>query len=131
MRETSVEAYHYIRETGILGEARTKTYLILYAHGPMAQFEFEGYEHTKHYGGTLSKRVNELEEMGLARDVGRKLNPLSGRECIVWDVTLKIPAGPYKPKPRRIVIAAEREACARLADEWGSPMVARAIRSRG
>lgn len=100
MRTTSLEAWHHINETGILGRARTKTYGILYNKGPLAQFEFERFEKPSAYGGTLSKRVNELEEMGLVKCIGDKINPLSGRRCMVYDVTLKVPRNKYKKKPK-------------------------------
>ncbi len=130
MRDTSLEAYEYISSTGILGAARTKAYGLLFHHGPMAQFEFERYERPKHYGGTLSKRVNELEQLGLAHDVGRKTNPVSGRGCIVWDVTSNMPNGKYQPRagPSKKV-RAENEACARIAAVW-SGMAAQLIRKR-
>lgn len=68
MRDTSLEAWHFINESGWLGTARRQAYQLLYQHGPMAQFEVERFEPGKYYGGTLSKRFHELESMGMAME---------------------------------------------------------------
>lgn len=100
MRATSLEAWNHINETGILGEARTKAYRILYEKGPMAQFELEPYEGRRNNRGTLPKRVAELEAMGLVKIVGTKTNPESGRQCYIYDVTPKVPMTKYHKPPK-------------------------------
>lgn len=98
-RQTSLDAYHAIVDSGVLGTARTEAYKLVYNHGPLAQFEVEQYEQgNKHYGGTLSKRFSELEEIGAIAVVGKKTNPISNQQCNVYDVTSKIITSPYKAK---------------------------------
>jgi hypothetical protein len=95
--------------SGILGKALTRTYDILYADGPLAQFELGGYSACTGSGNTLNKRVSELERWGVVRWVGEKINPRTGRVCMLWDVTSKIPQQTDEPpkKPTRKEIEKE------------------------
>jgi len=97
-RDTSLEAYNHIVNTGLLGKTRTKAYRLLYRHGPLAQFEVEEFEGQKHYGGSLSKRFSELEDIGAVQIIGKKKNPISGRNCNLYDVTSKLITQPYQSK---------------------------------
>jgi hypothetical protein len=84
--------------------------------------------------GTLAKlytwapRLTELKLAGVIykSDARRKFQ--SRGPLIVW----KLEDRPtYREPEPNDQVAREREACARLADEWGSPLLGRAIRSRG
>lgn len=101
VRETSKEAYKFIVTQGILGKARAKAYAVLYQHGPLAQFEMEEYESKeKAYGGTLSKCFAELEKSGAIKVIGKRTNPVSKRECNLYDVTSKVIKEPHDSKER-------------------------------
>ena len=93
-RQTSVEAYTAIRDSKTLGERTWQTYATLYERGPMTQAEA-----WKSIPGDLPQRsitprFAQLLRRGFIRyltdehgqPVKRKC-AVSGRRCMVWDVT--------------------------------------------
>jgi len=129
MRETSHKAYLYCVESGVLGAAQEKVYRILYHLGPMTGSALSAYGGVTSSGSTLFKRISELHRIGVVQDIGTVKNEKTGRPETVWDVTSKLPVGDYKP-PKSKSASHENEQCARIADEWGAPMIAHRIRRR-
>lgn len=129
MRETSVEAYHHVVQSGVLGRAQEKVYRILFEHGPMSGADLAAYGGITPSGSTLFKRVSELERLGVVRSIGSRKNAKTGRFETLWGVTTEMARRvPRSPKSRGTVH--ENEMCARIADEWGAPMIAHRIRRR-
>ncbi len=129
MRETSVEAYINVVESGVLGRSQEKVYRILYEHGPMSGADLAAYGGVTPSGSTLFKRVSELERLGIVRCMGIRSNGKTGRAEMLWGVTTEKATGPARIHRSRKVLQ-ENEACAKIADDWSAEAVARCIRRR-
>lgn len=100
-RETSIEAYRYLVESGKLSERRLQVYQILFKYGPMSGgmvVEKARAVLPISNSGTLNTRLSELREMGLAKEVGTKECEVTGRKVIYWDVTSEKEPKPLKRK---------------------------------
>ncbi len=90
-RETSLRAYHYLVDEGILPIRRREVYEALFHHGPgtsAEMFSKIGEFKSNHTPITSSRsRFTELRDMGLFKEVGTRKCTVTGREAIVWDVT--------------------------------------------
>jgi hypothetical protein len=83
VRRTSANAYHEVMASGLLGERQKHAYEILYKHGPLT-----GNELSEQMGIPGQwKRCSELKKRGLAIEVGERECRVTGRVCIIWDVT--------------------------------------------
>jgi uncharacterized protein YwgA len=89
-RETSIEAYHQIKDEGILSKLRWQIYEYVFKNGPVsirdAARHFKG-----QYSNSLSTRFSELRDMGVFKEVGKKIDEQTGRSVLIWDVTKKLP----------------------------------------
>jgi hypothetical protein len=112
VRETSLEAYYYIRDNGLLSKVRFKVYEYLFHHGPAAAKEVDmalnnGRDYT---AGTYVSRLSELRDAGVVKEVGFKTCKHTGRRLIVWDVTsLRDPIKPQKKTSKTQQLEAEIE----------------------
>lgn len=94
-RQTSVEAYNAIKESGVLGEREWQTYHILFNYGPMTQAEcwdkMPRFAHVPQR--SITPRFARLLRKGFIKFLEEDGKPLkrhckvSGRKCMVWDVT--------------------------------------------
>lgn len=84
MRETSVEAYEKIKASGLLSKRRWQVYDILFRCGPLTARQIA--EDFGVPGGW--KRCSELQEMGLIREVGTRVDSKTQQTVLVWDVTV-------------------------------------------
>lgn len=83
VRRTSANAYHEVMASGLLGERQKHAYEILYKHGPLT-----GNEMSEQMGIPGQwKRCSELKKRDLAIEVGERECRVTGRVCIIWDVT--------------------------------------------
>jgi DNA-binding Lrp family transcriptional regulator len=91
IRQTSIQAYHSIRDNGVLGEKQVRVYEILFNHGPLmgAQVSerFKSLYPAARHSETVRNRITELVKMGLVSKVGTSLDPQTKKASIVWDVT--------------------------------------------
>lgn len=97
MRQTSIEVYNQIRESGILSTRKMQVYSTLFEYGPLTQAELcnllpEVSERS------LTPRFAELLSMGAIQDAIERECRITGRNVIAWDVTSKFPT----PLPKRI-----------------------------
>lgn len=77
VRDTSIEVYHRIEAEGLLSERRWQVYNILFHNGPLTSSELfeifkEKYKTPFRYNANVHSRLNELEKLGLAKEVGEK-----------------------------------------------------------
>ena len=86
-RDTSIEAYNAIVAGGLLNRMRTVVYRSLYEHGPATGHEMDELLATQ----DAHKRLPELREAGVVREVGRRPCSVTGRNAILWDVTSRLP----------------------------------------
>jgi hypothetical protein len=83
-RQTSLEAYDEIKESGTLSRVRWTVYDYLYSFGPSTGMEcFKGIGLETNQSG----RFTELRDQGFIREVGTLVCKITGREVIGWDVT--------------------------------------------
>jgi len=105
VRETSVEAYHQIRDNGLLSARRFQVYDELFQNGPLTANEVvRKYQQTNPNikDASLNGRFSELERLGVIRDTGElKIDAISGHHCILWDVTSNLPVKPKKELSRK------------------------------
>jgi hypothetical protein len=103
-RQTSVDAYHKIKDEGLLSARRWEAYDILFRHGPLTANELlaiakqEDPSRSWSHLETLTKRLRELCQSGVADEVGTKICSITGMTVILWDVTAHIPVKFEKPK---------------------------------
>lgn len=93
VRQTSVDTYNEIKEKGLVGRLQFEVYDAIYKHGPITQGElmkiaFEARENT---AMTIRPRFAELERLGTIEIVDKRPCKVTGRECLVWDVTGTLP----------------------------------------
>lgn len=100
-RQTSIDAYTQMRDTGVLGKNRWAVYDWLYHHGPATPKQITD-ALTKGTGkdsDCFRPRLAELGKMGLAHTVGETVCEKTGRKVIVWDVTDKIVTQKFSKDP--------------------------------
>lgn len=99
IRDTSIQTYREITENGLLSKRRFDVYDVLFHHGPLTQTEVHAIvaKNTKISIRSITPRFSELERMGVIREVDRKICSVTGRQCIRWDVTSKLPIKFDKP----------------------------------
>jgi len=90
MRKTSAIVYQQIKQ--MLSVRRWQVYEILEEHGPLTSSELFEIFKVKHnfpfrYNANVHSRLNELQKLGLAHEVGTKECSVSGNTVILWDVT--------------------------------------------
>lgn len=97
-RQTSIEAYNQIKENGLLTGLQFKVYDALYHYGPATQQElwFRCFKETQ--ARNIMPRFAELQRLGVIDSLQKKPCDISGRNCMVWDVTDRLPA---KPQPKQ------------------------------
>lgn len=107
MRDTSVAVYVRIRDEGLLSRARWDVYDALYRHGPLTGSELNSHLRSK----SAHKRVSELVERGLVREVGVRRCTVTLENVLAWDVTSRLPVEPTKspsqPSKRQLRVAVE------------------------
>lgn len=96
VRETSLKAYRAILNSGLLSKMRMVVYKWLYHHGPATAGVVESEMGSK----DAHKRLSELRDRGVVKELGATNCPISGKEVILWDVTSKLPR---KLKKHRVV----------------------------
>lgn len=117
MRETSEYAYLQIKEEGLLSKMRLQVYEYLYFNGPATgteiNLDMRGIEGRDNY----HKRLSELRDLGVVKEVGKRKCRVTGRQAIEWDVTNELPE---KSKPRTVKPRDEhlREALADMRRCW-------------
>lgn len=113
---TTLAAYDAIRRNGLLSRSRFAVYECLLEHGPLTRNELD---HRLSHGSvnpTYSRRLVELERLGVVQRVGTFRCSITGFECDAWDVTDSLPQASRptrRPSLRRIVedLAAMKPLC--------------------
>jgi hypothetical protein len=107
-RQTSIEAYHSIKNSGVLGERRTQVYVHLYKNGPCtAQEIFKGIGCDTNQSG----RLTEMRDLGVVEEIGERECSITGHRVILWDVTSSLPK---KSAPKRTKIQLAQDEADRL-----------------
>ena len=96
-RETSRQAYHEIKERGLLSNLRFMTYECIWLNGPLTQTECftklcqiqaigKGNGHQ-----SIAPRFAELKRMGVIEEFETRACTVTGNRCISWHVTPNLP----------------------------------------
>jgi hypothetical protein len=112
VRDTSRKAYQQILYNGLLSQARMNVYHWLYHHGPATGSQVEkqlGYRHA-------NKRLPELRDRGVVREVYTRPCPVTGKDAIWWDVTSKLPVEPKRYHEYRVLLRVRPK-----HDPWETP----------
>jgi len=96
IRDTSIEAFHKIKDEGLLSEKRWQVYEVLFQYGPLTGNELLIHLRKKYQGmlgnaPSVVSRLGELRDMGSVREIGKKICSVTGMTVINWDVTAKLP----------------------------------------
>lgn len=105
IRHTSIEAYNEIKEEGLVGRLQFEVYSKLFDHGPMTQGELSEYHLQGYAKQGLTPRFAELAKMGIIAAYSERPCKVTGRTCLVWDVTDKLPVKPEKKESKDQKIA--------------------------
>jgi hypothetical protein len=111
IRRTSIAAYSAIRDSPIIGRIQWRIYAHLYHHGPKTSGEvYRSLRPPHKTPSQIRARFTELRELGVLREVGERSCRITGRRCILWDVTNNLPKqkkkGPRCPSARTAAYAA-------------------------
>lgn len=116
-RQTSIDVYRQIESEGLLGRLQLMVYDVLFHRGPLTSGELWKFHFPDLQRQSLTPRLIELERMGAIQIGDKRECKFTGRECIQWDVTSRLPVKPPKEKTKNEIIGelrAELERAKRL-----------------
>ena len=100
MKDTSLKAYEYITNTGLVSKRRAQVYAALHVHGPCTGSELRAAT------GVVGvwKRLSELERQGVVDVTGKRACQVTGRNALVWKTNRSTPhrLPPKQRKPDHI-----------------------------
>lgn len=109
VRQTSIQTYHAIKESGLLSRRRWQCYDIVFSHGPCTANQ--AWEHMVDCGyisrssnANVVTRLGELRDMGVVREVEVTRCPVTGQSVILWDVTDRMPVTLPKKETNKQII---------------------------
>lgn len=94
VRDTSLQAYRDIIDSGRIGEVQKMVYEGLYKFGPCTSSEL--YEHmstgqnVQH--SNIRARLGELRDMGAVKEGNKRKCAVTSKTVLTWDVTMQIPS---------------------------------------
>lgn len=107
VRETSIEIYNKIKETGVLSRRRFEVYGVLFENGPLTGGQVKKILVSKQYvngvSETVRNRITELVKMGAVKELGSVPCPVTGNTSILFDVTANYPKK-IKTKPKQLCL---------------------------
>lgn len=98
-RRTSIEAYNFIKDNGLLSKRRWQVYDILYQHGPLTGnqlIKIARREYPMLNTGAFNTRLSELRDRQVVSEIKEVLCPISGHRVILWDVNDRLPFTPKR-----------------------------------
>lgn len=120
-RDTSIQAYHQIKDEGLLSRMRLMVYEHLFKHGPLTRSELDNQlKGPNEVNPSYHKRLSELERQGVVKTVGRKACSITGRECELWDVTSALPI-PFTRDPSKKQVLLDAAKAYAQAKKRGAP----------
>ena len=108
MSQTGLAAYNYLRDNDVLSRLRWVVYDCLFHHGPMTRNELDAHlRGSSAINPSYSRRLVELERMGMAKRTHVRACGYTGHLCDAWEVTNRIePLVPKKSTTKGEKIAA-------------------------
>lgn len=106
-RQTSIETYNIIKQSGLLSKRRLQAYDVLFNHGPLTATgiatQVSDFK-SPSVGFNIHARLCELREMGCVKELGETVCPHTGMKVILWDVTDRVPLKLPKRKTKDQII---------------------------
>lgn len=120
-RDTSVEAWRSVQESGLVGLMQRQVYNLIYEHGPLTGTELREEGDKKHgssFRDSADKRLSELERLGVVKIAEKRRCRVTGHNAYAWEVTKDTPRKPVeasaKVKPgKRVVVLCD------VCSTWG------------
>lgn len=99
IRQTSVSAFHTIKENGLLSRKRLEVYSIIAKHGPLncRQIIEIAAKGTVTNTGAISGRLSELVNLDVIESAFERPCPTTGHVTIFWQITDRLPKKIKKP----------------------------------
>lgn len=97
VRDTSIEAYRAIEESGLLSQRRHQVYKTLFEYGPCTANELAKnfwkmeFKIPRNVNLNIVTRLGELRDLGVAKEVRTRQCSITGMNVIEWDVTSNLP----------------------------------------
>jgi hypothetical protein len=91
VRQTSIDCYNEIKQTGLLSKRRLEVYEALLYSAPCTSSEAIRNAKTTFGVFGVSSRFTELRDLGVIYERGEKECSITGRNVIEWDLTDKLP----------------------------------------
>jgi len=102
VRRTCLAAYEEIRDSGLLSKRRWETYQALALYGPLTRNEVDAQLAPGQPNASFSRRLCELERLGVISRADVRVCRVTGKNCDTWDITDNTPSR-EAPVPRRAV----------------------------
>lgn len=119
VRDTSLAVYRDLEQSGALSRLRLLVAKDVAEHGPTTQAETNRrFTAGSKHAFSFPQRFSELEEMGVIRAVGTRKCTVTGRDCLTWDLTGRMPT---KFQPRESMRQLLRELLAAYLADAGEP----------
>lgn len=99
-RQTSIDAYNEIKESGLLSHRRFEVYETLFNIGPATAGEISKAQNkTSNFakGDNSHARLCELRDLGVVKEIMEVKCTVTGMRVIQWGITDKLPSKPLKP----------------------------------
>lgn len=90
--QTSIDAYHTIKENGLLKGLQLQVYEFLKTNGPSTRRDvIKHFRNDRVDSGSYGTRLSELESMGVVRNLGLILCAETSHKVKVWGLTNVLP----------------------------------------
>ena len=96
VRQTSIDCYNEIKQTGLLSKRRLEVYEALLYSAPCTSSEAIRNAKTTFGVFGVSSRFTELRDLGVIYEKGEKKCSITGRNVIEWDLTDRLPVNVKK-----------------------------------
>ena len=94
-RETSIEIFNKLRDSGKLSRRRLEIFKIVCHHGPITAaeaFTHAGLHGNANYRHNTNARLAEMRQMGVVKEVGTHKCRATGNNAILWAPTGDFPS---------------------------------------
>ena len=114
MRETTLEAYLKIKQSGLLSDLRWRVFECLCNHEDSTANELRMFMDPTANSGVFSTRLSELERLGYVYVSGKRPCTTTKHNAVTWAITgFTIPIAYEKQRTRKEI---KTEACDRLCN---------------
>ena len=91
MRQTSIDCYNQIKNSGLLSKRRFETYEAMVKIAPCTASEVQKSINYFNGGRDCMKRISELNKLGVIYDKRTRTCNVTGRNVVEWDLTDRLP----------------------------------------